>query len=193
VTTCRLICVPSILVVAFYFWLIAGGGFFVYRRVRGVPIRASRKSADKSTILADRAIASAPRPATAAFQTVNDTVDDSPVLGMPVHATVGELVTGIAMPCELVPYLGEMVDDRVVADRVVFSTVTSGMDSVVQGIQSELLRLGFSVSRPSEDQLVATGADGELDVRIAAPPVGGTHARYPDATAGAVIVELCTG
>jgi hypothetical protein len=186
--------VPPFLIVVFYAWLIIGGGYFIYRRMNGVPMRSSKDAVveDHSAIF-DKLRDNAPRPATTEFQTPGETAADSPVFGTPVQATdVAELVTGIALPCGLVPYIGQLVDDRIVSDRVVFSTTTSGMDTVVQGLQTELLRLGFSIAQPREDHIIATTDQGELDVRVAPPPPGGIHSRYPEVTAGAVVVELST-
>ncbi len=185
---------PPLIVFLFYVWLIGGAGLFIYRRSTGIPLRSRKAASGKDhTMLADKILKDAPRSATAEFQTANDTVGDSPVLGIPVQTTVGELVTGIALPCGLVPYLGELVDNRVVLDRVVFFSTTSGMDAVVEGLQSELMRLGFAVAKPRDNHLIATSSGGELDVRIASPPPGGTHASYPDVSPGAVVVELTTG
>ncbi len=199
---------PTVFVVLFYAWLIIGTAVFIHRRIKGVPIRSAKKnqSIEPVALVADSTRMPPLNPVddttpvtSASAQIATEASDEESLDSMPVDVvdtgvtpppTVVSLVTGIQMPCDLMPYMGAIVNDTIVFDRVVFSTTTHGFDAVCSGIEEELERLGFQLEPAHNDRARAISDDGEIGVRITPPPSGGIHERYPDATAGAVMVEL---
>lgn len=107
---------------------------------------------------------------------------DAPPPGRP---TVAEAVTGIAVPCDLVPLVGG--EARIDPYRVVFSTDRADAATVGAALADELERLGYSLRSTSDHEAVAVRADLSLSVAIVTDLAG-----FPTAPPGGVVVVLST-
>jgi hypothetical protein len=91
---------------------------------------------------------------------------------------VAELVTGIELPCDLVPVVtGDAIDPY----RVTFATTGAGAGVVGAALADELERLGYQLRSVDESTALAVRDDAELQVRVTADP-GTTR----------IVVELST-
>lgn len=170
-------------VVALYIW-------FVVWRIR---VDRRKKAADTDTATKmSAAIARAaqlageqprpapveePRPAPMApAQPTSHVVAPMPtpvVTSTPSDKTVASLVSGIALPHDLVP-LGEVADRPGVGDRVAFWTNTAPAEAVGPAFSGELLRLGYAITPLDQHTLAAQRGDDQLIIVI--------HADGPAAT-----------
>jgi hypothetical protein len=107
------------------------------------------------------------------------------------RATVAELLSGVSMPCDLVP----VIDPDGVLDpyRVAFSTTTAPAAEVGAAVGDELERLGFSLRSLTANQVEATREGQRLTVTVrdesgtADPTDGTTRRTLPP---GSVVVEF---
>jgi hypothetical protein len=107
------------------------------------------------------------------------------------RATVAEMLTGVSMPCDLVPVVDP--DGLVNPYRVAFATQTTPAADVGAAVGDELERLGFALRSVSSNQVEATKADQKLTVTIhqdASAVTAGDGPSYPTLPAGSVVVEF---
>lgn len=112
-----------------------------------------------------------------------------------IGATLPELLAGITLPHELVPLtqVGVSID---LATHVVVATQKAPYEVVVEGLTTELERLGYGVDRSSMTELLASGERGIVKVLV--HPDGSTVTdaglpRFPTAEEHTVVVELFAG
>jgi hypothetical protein len=107
--------------------------------------------------------------------------------------TVAEVLTGVRMPCDLVPLV---IDDSALdPHRVTFVTTGVSASEVGAAVGDELERLGFTLGTTSNTQALAE-RDGQQMVVTLVPAadqtVDGSRRVYPTVPPGSVVVEFRT-
>ena len=83
---------------------------------------------------------------------------------IPRAETLAEALTGIQMPADLSPLVGDAVDPR----RMLFTTGTATPETVGGALADELERLGFELQPLDERSVAANRPDAAVEVRILA-------------------------
>lgn len=83
---------------------------------------------------------------------------------IPRAETLAEALTGIQMPADLSPLVGDAVDPR----RMLFTTGTATPETVGGALADELERLGFELQPLDERSVAAKRPDAAVEVRILA-------------------------
>ena len=83
---------------------------------------------------------------------------------IPRAETLAEALTGIQMPADLSPLIGDAVDPR----RMLFTTGTATPETVGGALADELERLGFELQPLDERSVAANRPDAAVEVRILA-------------------------
>jgi hypothetical protein len=142
------------------------------------------------------AVVETPSPARTGFFAAPSDTDPGAAMKAPVpeggeaRKPVAELVSGIKMPCDLVPIVG---DGRLDPFHVTFLTTGFAPESVGAQVGDELERLGFSLSSASPTAIVATRDGHSLAVTLhpdGSQVMVGDARAFPSAPAGSVVVEL---
>jgi hypothetical protein len=171
----------QVLVVLLYLWLFASLGVYgwrAYRRIAHHETRADR-IARRTGLEPEAEEGPGPdRPASARMGYFPPLV---PGAGRPV---VADLVTGIALPCDLVP----VVDGDLDPHRAVFAATGHTPAEIGTALTGELERLGFAVRATGEAEVVAERSGSELRVRVHADG----HRAHPAAPRHSVVAELTT-
>jgi hypothetical protein len=119
------------------------------------------------------------------------TTDDANAPSDETRSTVAAMLSGVSMPCDLVP----IVDADAVVNpyRVAFSTHTAPAADVGAAVGDELERLGFALRSVTSNQVEATKDEQRLTVTIHADASTATvadAAAYPNLPPGSVVVEF---
>lgn len=115
-----------------------------------------------------------------------DTADPSPRV-----PTVAEALSGIRLPCDLVP-LTNIVARPDVVDRVAFATTSYAAEEVGSALADELERLGYTIVPLGEDRIRAEKPGAHVALAIHPTPASvivGSVAAFPTAPADSVVVE----
>ncbi len=80
------------------------------------------------------------------------------------HAPLSTLLSGIAMPCDLLPKVGPTTNDH----HAVFATCSAAEGVVAAAVATELERLGFDVSPKPPSGAVATRDSSAVDIVVSA-------------------------
>jgi hypothetical protein len=180
-------------------------GFRLYRRLtrgskatRDVAESATRTTAsnavgtDLDRVLDHAARAASPTPAPTPRPPARDRMGPAGAgEAEEAGSTVAEVLTGVALPCDLVP----IVDAGAIMNpyRVAFSTHSAPASDVGVAVGDELERLGFSVRSVTSNQLEASKGGDRLTVTIHAEPGHVTVAdapAFPTLPPGSVVVEF---
>ena len=86
----------------------------------------------------------------------------APSDGASAAQTLADAMSGIRMPAELAPLMGDTPDPR----HMLFATFGATPLQVGTGLADELERLGYEITPVDERTITATRADAEIDVRI---------------------------
>jgi hypothetical protein len=111
---------------------------------------------------------------------------------LPTEATVADLVSGIALPHELVP-LTTIAPRPAVGDRVAFWTDRAPAEIVAPAFAAELERLGYSVTSLDEWSLAAHRDDDRLLVAIhpnGAQAIIGDQLAFSSVPEFSVVIEV---
>jgi hypothetical protein len=181
------------LVVAGYVW------FIVWRvraekRKKAAEARAQQpmKDALRSPVL-DTPLPVVPPPVTTTTgtQSAQAAASATVVTEPKAHATVIEALSGIHLPCDLVP-LTTMAARPGVGDRIGFWTDGAPAETVGPAFAAELERLGYEVDATADARLHAHRAGTELVVVLHPDPLLATIAdkpAFPSVPELAVVVE----
>lgn len=103
-----------------------------------------------------------PAGAAAAPPTPSDRAPDPGAANIARAESLAEALTGIEMPADLSPLVGDTLDPR----RMLFSTGTSSPEAVGAALGDELERLGFELRMLDERSVAARRPGAALEVRI---------------------------
>jgi hypothetical protein len=191
--------VRNVLVALFWLWVIGALGIYAYRIWRRFARGPAPKDAEPAG--SDRPAplepSLAPAPPTAApvergpTEVGLSTIDrSSDTAGR--RPSVAEALTGITMPCDLMPATGSASMDPY---RVAFITDGRTATEVGAAVGDELRKLGFEVRSTTPDELLATKDGAQVTVSVHADAtivtVAGTPA-FPNARPDSVVVEFRT-
>ena len=112
-------------------------------------------------------------------------------------APLAETLSGIEMPCDLVPVteLGPRPPRETHRERLVLMTTTTGAGEVASRTADELERLGLEVVATGPSSCVARRRDHSVEIRVHEFPdrvIVGTEAAFPSVPDSAVVVEFIT-
>ena len=133
------------------------------------------------------------------FPAVTVPSDDGPrpsirELMNPTRTSVAEIISGISMPCELVPLTGAVEDaDLMSATRLVFCTSGHAAARVGAALADELERLGMTVASTDATTAMATNDTGCIELTIYGNPEtvhAGNKPMFPTAPSDSVVVEI---
>jgi hypothetical protein len=185
----------QVLVVLLYLWLFTSLGVYGWRAYRRIAHDETR--ADRAARRAE--IHGVPGEPVAEGELVRRAIEEelagvrpegddgrSGVFGERAPATdrpaVADLVTGIALPCDLVPLVGDDLDPH----RAVFATVGHTAKEVGSALADELERLGFTLRTVADDEALAERDGDRLRVRVHEEG----HRAHPGAPVHSVVAEL---
>ena len=103
--------------------------------------------------------------------------------------TLAEAISGIALPCDLMPLITDRFEPRVAA----FST--HGYDAAVVGtaVADEFERLGFELDPTGATTIEATRGPDQVQIRLASAALDSDsvmETRFPQARPDALVVEI---
>jgi len=176
---------PGPLVALFWIWVLVSIGIIAYRVVttgtwRSVPKTAAddsdrgskRGKAKADAREAERAAFEAKKAAFEAKLEANKPptpeptpVADQPTPGHSAPTTLIEALSGIAMPCDLVPLPGAAPD----AQQLTFTTTSASAEEIVAAVAAELDRLGFATDENGLT-IAATRDAAAVHVQVAEQP-----------------------
>ncbi len=177
----------SILVWLFYLWLAGSITVLVRRRGKTGTFRPSSPASAVLGITADD-VEPVAAPLVSGAQAGRTRPTES---APPGHRTesLAEALSGVAMPCDLVPFSTGDIDPRYIA----FSTIGHSPADAGTALGEELSRLGFELTTVDDRTMHAVHGADEVNVKMLSAVLdspGVMNERFPNIGADALVVEL---
>ncbi len=187
----------SILVWLFYLWLAGSIVALVRRRKSTGTFRPQTATSIVATEVVERATVATPPVAEADTAPVSLAVKESDAETRPTPApptgrgaeSLAEALSGVTMPCDLVPFSTGDLDPRYVA----FSTTGHSPAAAVSALSEEFERLGFGLTTVDDRTIHAVQAASEINIKLMSAALdspGIMEERFPMTGADALVVEL---